>query len=72
MGKVQINATTSSSWMAEILMTTAKMDTVTGLIWGVYDACDITNETGGEIIPIKEKEEEGKSKDSIIWDIDGA
>ena len=55
--------------MAYILMATAMVDTVTGLIWDVNDASDTTAQTGGEILPIKEEEEEGKSKYGIIWDI---
>ena len=66
---VQINATTSSSWMAYILMATAMVDTVTGLIWDVNDASDTTAQTGGEILFIKVEKEECKSKYGIIWDI---
>ena len=53
-------------------MATAKVDNVTGLVWDVYDIWYTTAHTGGEILPIKEEEEEGKSKYGIIWDIDKA
>ena len=71
-GRVQINDTTSSLWMAEISMETENVDTLTGLVWDVNDSWDTLAQTGGEILPIKEEEEEGKSKYGIIWDIDKA
>ena len=71
-GTVQINATTNSLWMAEISMATAKVDNVTGLVWDVYDIWYTAAHTGGEILPIKDDEEVGKSKDDIIWDVDEA
>ena len=53
-------------------MATAKVDNVTGLVWDVYDIWYTTAHTGGEILPIKDDEEVGKSKDDIIWDVDEA
>ena len=51
-------------------MATAKVDTVTGLVQDVNDAWETTAHTGGEIIPIKEEEEEGKRKYGIVWEVD--
>ena len=48
------------------------MNTVNGLVWDVNDVWDTTDQTGGEILPIKEEEEEGKIKDGTIWDVDEA
>ena len=53
-------------------MATENVDTLTGLVWDVNDSWDTLAQTGGEILPIKEEEEEGKSKYGIIWDIDKA
>ena len=41
--------------MAEILMETAKVYTVTGLVWDANDAWDNTHQTGGGILTIKEE-----------------
>ena len=46
-GTVQINATTSYLWMAEILMATEKVNNVTCLICYVNGAWDTTAQTSG-------------------------
>ena len=72
MGAVQINYSTISSCTAEILTATAKVDPATRIIWGANYAWDTTSHTSGEIIPIKEEQEEGKRKYGIIWYVDEA
>ena len=70
METMNINATTIYSCMAEIKMAVSKVDTVTGLVWDKNDSWDTTSNTGGDILLIKEEEEEGEINDGIIWDVD--
>ena len=51
-------------------MATVNLDTVTGIFWYVNYTWDTTAHTGGQIIHIKYKEEDGNIKDGIIWDVD--